>query len=369
MKFSVKRDEFLHGINIASRAVSLNNTLPILSNILLRTEGKKLYFEATNLEIAIKYFLETEIMNEGKITIPARLFQSYVSLLEDKELSVNISDSQTINILSSNSKTQIKGLSAEDFPQIPSVERRFELSIPAKELSESIPRVIFAASSNSARPVLSGILLHGEGAQLKFAATDSYRLSEKIITLDNPLDEELQVIVPAKSMLELHRLIGEDLSKNIVLIISNNQILFKIGNIELTSRLISGQFPNYKQVIPAGAKSKVIIDKSELSQNIKRVSLFAKENNNNIKLGLFPDNQKFVITTDATQIGTEEAQLNAKIEGDENKIALNSEYFLDLLNTLPSGEITISVDNKLAPALITHKDVKDFLHIIMPLKL
>lgn len=369
MKFSAHREEFLKGLNIASRAVSANNTLPVLSNILLRSEGNKLYFESTNLEIAIRYFIQTEIINEGTITIPARLFLSYISLLKDDEINVHISERNTVNIDSKDSKTQIKGLPAEDFPQIPSVSRLFEISLDAKVLSEGISEVVFAAANTSARPILSGVFLNAQEKTLKMVSTDSYRLSEKKLNLEKAIEGEMQAIVPARTMLELSRLIGEVEAETVTLIVSDKQILFKIGNIELSSRLIDGQFPNYEQVIPKSESSTVFIEKSDLLQSIKRVSLFAKENNNNIKLEIKPSNQKLLITTEATQIGSEESAIDAKIEGAENKIALNSEYILDLLNALPSGEIKISVDNKLSPSLFRHKDIDDFIHIIMPLKI
>ena len=369
MKFHAAREDFLHGLNIASRAVSTNNTLPILANILLRAEGSKLYFEATNLEIAIRFFLQTDISNEGSITIPAKLFQSYVSLLNDDEIQVNVSEGNTINVSSKNSKTQIKGLASRDFPQIPTVERKAEINIPTKKLSEGISKVVFAAATSSARPILSGVYIYGSGNQLKLVATDSYRLAEKTISLEKELDTEVKAIIPARTLMEVGRLLGEGAAESVTLIVSDNQILFKIGTIELTSRLIEGQFPNYAQVIPQGAKSHVFIEKSELAQSMKRISLFAKENNNNVKLHLDSEAQKLRITTDATQIGTEEVELDAKIEGEENRIALNSEYLLDLLNSLPQGVIDIAVDNKLAPSLVKHEKVEDYLHIIMPLKL
>lgn len=369
MKFTVSREDFLHGLNIASRAVSVGNTLPILANILLRAEGGKLYFESTNLEIAIRFFLQADIANEGKITVPSRLFQSYISLLKDEEIQVTVTEGNTINISAKESKTQIKGLSSRDFPQLPIVERKFEIHLPAKKLAESVSEVVFAAATTSARPILSGIYMYGSGKELKLVATDSYRLAEKTIHLEKELEGNVSAIIPARTMTEMGRLLSEEDGSEVVLIISDNQILFKIGNIDLTSRLIEGQFPNYAQVIPQTSKSNVTLDKSELAQNIKRVGLFAKENNNNIKLHLKPEENQLCITTDQTQIGTEEAQLDGKIEGEENRIALNSEYLLDLLNALPSGEITISIDNKLAPSLIRHKDVADYLHIIMPLKL
>ena len=369
MKFISSREDFLKGLSIASHAISTNNTLPILANILLRAEGNKLYFESTNLEISIRYFVQTDIANEGKITIPAKLFHNYVSLLKDDEVEINVSEGNTINIKSSDSKTQIKGLSAHDFPPTPQVDRKFEIQIPTKKLSEAISEVTFAAASSSARPILSGVFLHGNENTLKLVATDSYRLAEKTITLEKPLDGEVRIIIPARTMTELGRLIGDATNDDVTIIVSDNQILFKLGNIDLTSRLIDGQFPNYSQIIPKESRSKISIEKSDLMQAIKRVSLFAKENNNNIKLFFDPENQKLKITTDATQIGTEEAELTASVSGEENKIALNSEYLLDLLNAFPQGNIIIGIDNKLAPSLITHEKLDDYLHIIMPLKL
>ncbi|PCI24885.1 DNA polymerase III subunit beta [Candidatus Peregrinibacteria bacterium] len=369
MKFSVSREQFLHGLNLTSRAVSTNNTLPILANILLHSEGNKLYFQSTNLEISIRYFIQTDIQNEGKITIPARLFQNYVNLLHDDEISIHVANGDTINVISNNSKTQIKGIPAQDFPQTPTVERQFELEVPAKKLAEGITQVVFSAATGNARPILSGVFLRGQKNELKLVATNSYRLSEKKITLEKPLDTELQAIVPARTMQELGRIIADSSEKIVTIIVSDNQILFKVGNVELTSRLIDGMFPNYEQLIPKNAKSNAKVEKSSILQDVKRVNLFARENNNNIKVKFNPEESKIHITTEATQIGTEEANILANIEGEENEISLNSEFFLDILNALPAGELHLSVTDKFAPILIKHKDMSDYLHIIMPLRI
>ena len=369
MKLSILKEDLLKGLNIASHAISTGNTLPVLSNVLLRSEGNKLFFESTNLEIAIRYFLACDIDNEGEITLPSRFFYSYISLLKDETININTIEGNTVNIVSSNSKTQIKGLSSKDFPQIPSIKRQFEFSLPAKKIHESVSQVVFAAAVNSVRPILSGVMLLGNKNQIKIVATDSFRLSEKVLKLDQELEGEFKIIVPAKTMIEIGRLAHESLDENFNIIVSDNQILFKINNIELYSRLIDGQFPNYEQVIPQNGKSKIIVDKDELAQNIKRISLFSKENNHNIKLFVSPEDKSLTITTDITQIGTEESTLQAEIEGDEVKIALNSEYLLDVLNTLPTGNIILSIENKLAPSLLKHEKVSDFLHVIMPLKL
>ena len=369
MKFTVPKEDLINAINIVIRAVSVNNTLPVLSNIFIKAEGTKLYFESTNLEIAIKYSLKADIHNEGEITIPAKLFQSYISLLKDEEVSINTTDGNTININSSNSNTQIKGMSSKDFPKFTNIEKVAGTTINSQKLAESVSQVAFAASVSAIRPMLSGVLIHGEKNILKLVATDSFRLSEKKISLKNEIDNTFKIIVPAKTMQEMARIAHEDIEAEINMIISENQILFKVNNIELFSRLIDGQFPNHEQVIPSGDNSTVVVEKADLLQNIKRVGLFAKENNNNIKLIFDSENQKLQITTDATQIGMEDSYLQAKIEGPENKIALNADYIVDVLNSLPSGNIRLSVYDKLAPAVIKHEKLNDFVHIIMPLKL
>ena len=282
MKFNISKEDFLKWLNVASRAVSTNNTLPVLSNILLRAEGNKLYFESTNLEIAIRYSLQADVLNEWEITIPARLVQSYISLLKDEEVHVETIEGNTLSLKTSTSKTQIKGLSSSDFPKIPTVERVFEINLPKKKVIESVNQVVFSAASNSTRPILSWVFLHGEASSLKFVSTDSYRLSEKTLKLEKALESELQVIVPARAMTELGRLLWESESKEVVFIISDNQILFKFDTIEFTSRLIDGQYPNYAPVIPTSSKSTAFIEKSELVQSIKRIALFAKIKDYNI---------------------------------------------------------------------------------------
>jgi DNA polymerase-3 subunit beta len=369
MKFTALKDDFLKGLNVASRAVASNNTLPILSNILLKAEGTKLYFSATNLEISIQYFISTNILNEGQITIPARLCQNYVSLLNNEEVEISISDGQTINLKTKESNTQIKGLPSEDFPQIPTVSKDFEITVPCKDFRESINEVSFSTASSSSRPILSGVFMSGKEKSLTLASTDSYRLSEKKLDLTKEIEGEVEIIIPSKTLIEVSKLLSETDKEELTLIISEKQILFKIDNIELSSRLIDGQFPNYRQVLPKNEQSKIFINKQLLLQNIKRVSLFAKENNNNVKLELDSENQQLTLKTDATQIGTEEAHIKARIEGDSNKIALNSEYIVELLQAIKAEEIMIAIDDKMAPALFKNQSDPNYLHIIMPLKI
>jgi len=368
MKLICEQKQLLRGLVIASKAISSNNTLPILNNILIKAEGQKLYFSATNLEIAVEYYIDAEVKNEGVITIPSKIITNYVNFLKDEKIEL-ISKESNVIINSSNSNTEINGLPASEYPSIPKTELTSQFKIKSKELKNAIKKVVFAASISSTRPVLSGVFLNILGNELKLVATDSYRLSEKKIQLENKIEEEIKSIVPAKTIHELLRLIElEEEVEEIEIINSSNQILFKIGNILLTSRLIEGVYPDYKQIIPKETKTTIELDSDEFILTLKRINLFAKENNNNIALNINKTGE-LKIKTSITQIGREESILQTKIEGEENKIALNSQYLLDILNNLSEKEILLQVNEKINPIIIKTKTEKEFLHIIMPLKI
>jgi DNA polymerase-3 subunit beta len=263
----------------------------------------------------------------------------------------------------------MKGLKPEDFPIIPQVARMCELRLPVKKFQEALGEVVFSASATSTRPILSGVCFQGKGDTLTLVSTDSFRLSEKILTLEKPLEEEIHAIIPGRTLTELSRLLSETEEEYISLILSDKQILFSFGNIQFTSRLIDGQFPNYKQILPQKSTTTVSLDKGILSLALKRVELFAKENKNNIKFHFLPAEKKVIITTDATQIGTNESEVELTGEGEENQIALDGSYILDVLQALPSGNIHIKIDHSKAPALFLHSDDPDYKHIIMPLQL
>lgn len=369
MQVVCEQKDLLLALNVASKAISTNNTLPILNNILLRAEGQKLYFASTNLEIAITYWINTEIKNEGTITIPAKLLTSYISLLSEEKVTIAIDEGSTIKITSPNSKTKINGLASDEFPTIPTVEKKHSFEIEGKVFREAIEHVAFAAAAISTRPVLSGVLFQISEDDMRIVATDSYRLAEKKIKLDKPIDGKVKIIIPAKTIHELGKLISDFEGEKVTVILSDNQVLFKLGTVELVSRIIDGTFPDYQQIIPKNATTTAAVKRIDLIQAIRRVSLFAKENNNNnIKVGFSAD-QKLSITTDMTQIGVEEAEVTAKIEGEDNRIALNAAFVLDVLNALSVEEVTISMESKLSPATIRVKESDDYLHVVMPLRL
>ena len=368
MKLICSQVDLERALTIVSKAITPNTTLPVLNNILLKAEDKKLFFSATNLEIAIQYFIPADIKNEGSVTIPAKLLNSYVSLLKDEKIELSLIQGETIQLTSPSSQTKIKGISAHEFPVIPKVEKESALKVPTKDLEIAIMQTAFSASTNTSRPVLSGVFFDVQKDSMKIVATDSYRLAEKQLFLIDKLEQHFQCIVPARTVVELGKILSRSDNKEVEINISKNQILFIVGDIQLMSRLIEGKFPPYEKIIPKNTKTKVEVDTEELANVTRRVSLFARENNNSIKVSATNDG-KLSIVTDETKVGEEKAEISVTIEGENNKIALNAQYLLNVLNYIQSDKVLFKMEDKLSPAIIRPLKKEDYVYIIMPLKI
>lgn len=367
MKLVCSQADLERAVNIVSKAITPNTTLPVLNNIFLKTEGKKLHFSATNLEVAIQYFIPADVKSEGSITVPAKLLSSYVNLLKDDRLEIHLKEGDTVEINASSSHTKMKGINANEFPVIPKIEKENTFKVPKKELEAAITQTVFAASTNTSRPVLSGVLFDVKKDVLKVVATDSYRLAEKTIRLKDKTEIEVECIVPARTVMELGKILSLSGEKEVEMSVSKNQVLFVIGDIQLMSRLIEGKFPPYEKVVPKETKTKLEVLDEALANVVRRVSLFARENNNSIKLSATNDG-KLTVSTDETRVGEEKAELNVKINGENNKIALNAQYLLDVLNYIQSDNVLVEIDDKLSPAVVRPAKEKDYVYIIMPLK-
>lgn len=356
-----------YAISVVSKAISPNNTLPVLNNILIKAEGKKLYFSSTNLEIAISCAINADVRSEGSITAPAKLIGSYVSLLTDERVGIGVSDGLNLLIDSSTSSTKIKCISPDEFPLIPKIEAGQEFTVKPAEFYEALMEVVFAASLNTSRPVLSGVLLYSNEKEIKLAATDSYRLAEKTIKAMKPPGSNVYSIIPARTIIELAKIISKAESKEINVNISKNQALFTVDGVELISRLIEGKFPDYEKIIPKEARTKIEVSVEDLSLVLKRVSLFARENNNSVKLSATNDG-KLLVSSEETKVGEEKAEVSIKIEGENNKISLNAQYLLDVLTYVTDDKVQIVINDKASPAMIKPIKEEDYVYIIMPLK-
>jgi len=367
MKLICAQSDLDKALNIVNKAITPNTTLPVLNNILLKAEGQKLHFSATNLEVAIQCFIPAEVKNEGAITVPAKLLTSYVSLLKDEKVEIYLMERETIQIKSATSQTKIKGINASEFPVIPKVEKENTIKVDTRDLEKAVNQTVFAASTNTSRPVLAGVLFDVNKDIVKVVATDSYRLAEKTIKIKEKGNIQIQCIVPARTVMELGKVLVKSEEKEVEINFAKNQVSFNIGDVVLMSRLIEGKFPPYDKIIPKDTKTKLEVLAEDLANVVRRVSLFARENNNSIKISATNDG-KLTVSTDETRVGEEKAELNVKISGENNKIALNAQYLLDVLNFIESESISLEIDDKLSPAVVKPVKDKDYIYIIMPLK-
>ncbi len=367
MKIFCAQRDLDYALNIVNKAISPNNTLPVLNNILLKAEGKRLHFFSTNLEIAISCYIEADVRAEGSITVPAKLITSYISLLTDEKVELTLTEGLNLSVNSSSSHTKIKGINADEFPLIPKVEKEQEFSLKVDDLSVAITETVFAASTNSSRPVLSGVFLVVEPKEVKFVSTDSYRLAEKkIMPLVKP-ENSTSCIVPAKTMMELGKILSKSEEKEVRVTVSKNQILFSFDGIELISRLVDGKFPDYEKIIPKEFKTKFEVSVEDLSLVLKRVSLFARENNNSVKISATNDG-KLTVSSEETKVGEEKAEVVIKIDGEDNKISLNAQFLLDVLTYISDDKIVFTMNDKVSPAVITPVSKGEYVYVIMPLK-
>lgn len=367
MKLFCTQADLDYGVNIVSKAIGLNNTLPVLNNILLKAEGKKLYLSSTNLEVAISCFIDADVRSEGAITVPAKLITSYVALLTDQKVELNLTDGVNLTLDSATSHTKIKCINADEFPIIPKVEKGEEIVVKTNDLVGAINETVFAASLNTSRPVLSGVFISSSGNEVKFVSTDSYRLAEKRVRSVKGSGGDVYCIVPARTMMELAKIVSRAENSEVKINISKNQILFTVGGVELISRLIEGKFPDYEKIVPKDRKTSLLVSTEDLSLVLKRVSLFAKENNNSVKLGATNDG-KLVISSEETRVGEEKSELAIKIEGDNNKISLNAQYLLDVLTYIKDDKVEVVINDKSSPALIRPTKEEGYVYVIMPLK-
>ena len=374
MKIFSLQENLKQGLALVSHVAGKNINLPILNNVLIKAGAGKIRLMATNLEIGIISTGRGKIETEGAFTVNAKIISDCVGLLSNKKIELN----QTNNDLAvscENYQVKIKGQSAEEFPLIPEVDRKNYFSAQAGAVKGAISQVIFATLLSEARLELSGVLFVFSGNSLTIVATDSYRLAEKKIQIKSNNEEEKRVIVPAKTLQELLRVLSvnlddevEENNKEIKFYLSDNQILFIYGSTELVSRLVEGQYPDYQQIIPTTSKTKIIIDRQELIRAVKIASLFSKTGINDINLDFPLSKNQVVVSSISGQTGENITKLEAKVTGDENSLVVNYRYLLEGLSNVEKEMIKIEVIDGNTPCLVRPEQDESYLYIIMPIK-
>lgn len=365
MKLSCTQEKLNKGINIVGRIVSPRGTLPVLNNILFQTDNGRLKISATDLEIGINTWIGAKIEHDGAISIPSRIISDYISTNNDETINLELEDT-TLYLKSDKYQAHIKGIESSEFPLIPEVKKEPQVVIKSKDLKDLISHVVFSAAIDETRPVLTGILLQIKDNKLKLVATDSYRLAEKTLNLEKKSKEDVNIIIPARTMNELSRILSQD-DDQVTIKIGENQIHFSFSDTQLVSRLIEGSFPDYEQIIPKKSDTKTTIKVKDFANAIKMASFFARESANNIKLKISKGKNIEVIAI-SPQVGDNISTTSAKTEGKEIEIAFNAKFILDALNVIKEDEIIIETIDKSSPAIIKPLKDKSYIYLIMPLR-
>jgi DNA polymerase III subunit beta len=366
MKVVCKKNDLLKALSIVSKGVNTTNTLAVLNNVLIQTEGDKLFFLTTNLDISIAYTIPVKIKEEGSITIPVKKLYEYISFLNDDEIIFEKISGEVLFIKSKSTKTKIKGISIDEFPQMPYFDSDYSLNISGKDFVSSLNKVVFACAINSIRPALTGVFLSLKKEKLTVVGSDSYRLSEKTISLQEKNNTDKNIILPVSTITEISRIIKEG---DIILHISKNQVQFIYEAMCFTSRIINGTYPDYNKIIPIKYSSYITFEKEKLIFALKGLNVFAKENNFSIKIKSDKSNQNSLLTTAPSEIGEQETEVSCFMEGDDVEFAINSQHLLDIVNNIKSDKVIVSINEPKNPILITGVGDDTYRNIIMPLKI
>lgn len=360
MKFSITQENLNQGLATVSRIVGNRNTLPVLANVLLQTKNNRIQLSATNLEMGITHWIGGKVEKDGAITVPAKLFNEYIHNLPAGNVSLS-TDKNTLHISSNGFNSKINGIGSEEFPSIPEVSGDVQFQVPTKTLKNALNQVVHVTSGDDSRPVLTGVYLHTRDGVLYAVATDSYRLAEKRVM---ELDEECKVIVPARTVLELLRLLGN--GENVTVKVDDNQISFGFEDTELVSRVIDGEFPDYRQLIPGEIPTIARVNTSELQDITKAATLFARETTGSVTVKI--ERESLSMQSIANQVGENSSEISADVSGEGMEVALNGKYITDALGVIQTDQVDIGLTGKVNPCILQPVDDDSYLHIVMPLR-
>ncbi|MFH1426896.1 MAG: DNA polymerase III subunit beta [Candidatus Kerfeldbacteria bacterium] len=370
MKFSCTQENLNRGLGAVSHITSRNVNLPILNNILIEAKDEGIEFAATNLEIGVRVRVRGKVESTGSFTVPAQVFASYVSLLSAERVDIE-RDETSLFIAAGNQNTKIKGEESSEFPLIPEVDKKIAITIPSLDFREALNQALVAVSSDDSRPELTGVLFRISKKELILASTDSYRLAERKITLIKEAPMEKQVIIPGAALQELVRVLQEGDEGDVELYLSDSQALFVAPDVEITTKLIEGTFPDYEQIIPKQEHTKTVVDRAELVKAAKAASLFSKSGIHDLNMHFSPEKQVVTLTTVNNQVGENVSKVEAEITGDSNNIIFNYRYLLDGANQIPTKKMAINLIDNVSPGIIQphgEDESGQYLYIIMPIK-
>lgn len=375
MKFSCTQENLLKGLSLVSHITSRNVNLPILHNVLLRAQENGIELVATNLEMGIRVLVRGKVEVVGSFTVPAQVFLNYISLVTAERIDAELVGND-LCIQAGNQKTKIRGESAQEFPLLPEIEKKQVISIEAGVLKHALRQTLIAASHDDSRPELTGVYCVAKGSAFTLAATDSYRLAERVLPLSTAVETELAVIIPANTLSELVRLLPDG-DERVALYLHDNQLLCTLNDMEMTSRLIEGVFPEYQAIIPTTEQTTAVVNREQLMQAVKAASLFSRSGIHDMNLHFSPEQKVITLTTVNNQVGENITKVDAEITGESNNTVFNFRYLLDGLASFSTPEVSIHLLDNIHPGIFRPHGsgnsaqgvvLQQYLHIIMPIK-
>ncbi|MEO8439491.1 MAG: DNA polymerase III subunit beta [Spartobacteria bacterium] len=363
MKFSVSKEKLLECLQQVQNVVSTRTTLPILSNVLLQTNGGEVRLTTTDLDVGVRGSFEAQIDKEGATTLPARRLFTIIRELPSSEIQFDVDGKNAASIRSGQSFFKILGLPEEEFPPLPKFDDSKVVTIRQKDLRDGLRKTSYAISTDETRYVLNGVLFSFKDNKLTLVATDGRRLAMLDIDLEFPRSHEADIIVPTKAVTELQRLLSDDGDVRVSL--TTGQIAFDLNNTLLVSKLIEGNYPNYRQVIPGEMKERVTLERETFLNSLRRVSLLASDKSNSIKLNFSKNN--IDITANTPEVGEAKESLPVAYKGREFSIAFNPEFLMAPLRNLIEDEIFLDLIDEMSPGVI--KIQSPFLYVLMPMRI
>ncbi len=366
LKFSTSKDRLLSGLQIAGRAVSARSTLPSLGGILLTAGDGKLGVRATDMEIGLTLAIEGEVSDEGSVLLPGRLLVDVVRTLPDGDVTIATrAEQRDVELTAGQSRFHLRTLPPEDFPRLPEFEAA-ALTLPAIAFADTIERVARAASRDEVRPILTGVLLTAEEKTLTMVATDSYRLCVKHSELEDAVPEAVDANIPARAMRELSRIVAAEAADVVEIALLGNQVAFRAGDVVLSSRLIEGQFPSYRQLLPESFEHEVRLPRDELLETTRRISQLAQRN---APLRFAFAEGELTIAAETPEVGDASEAMPAPFSGEPLEIAFNPEFVVAGIESIDADELTIGLTSPLRPGLLRPLGREDFSYLVMPIRL
>lgn len=372
MKVEVLKNNIKTGLNIVEKVVGKNTSLPILDNVLITAEDNFILLTTTDLETAIKYWVLSKVTKKGKAVVPVRFISNFISLLPEEKIYLE-EKKQNLLLECKNYKTQIQGFNPEDFPLIPEIKDHEFLTINNKNFCTGLTQIVDIASPLQTRPEISGIYLLFSKDTLKIVATDSFRLAEKTISIENKNKKDYALILPQKSVREIINTLGEK-EGNLKVCFSSNQILFEFPikemghpQVQIFSRLIEGEYPNYQEIIPQKFKTNIIAKKEEFLNHIKTASLFSGKINE-IKFIIDPVKKSIEISAHNPDIGESKSNLAVKVEGEPMEISFNHKFLIDGILNIKSSEIAFNLSSEDGPCVLKPIGDSNYIYVVMPIK-